>query len=685
MKHKLIKQKALFQILLVISLSFYTSFSFAALSQPSNPSSNSNGENKLNYFDLIKQDLLPSVDAQTSDKVCCEKTSTISIYKGTSCVYTEESNCDSNLPDSKKLPVACEQTDYCVPSCCINDKGQCESNVEKSICEVNRGIAKAGECNAVNDCRIGCCSLPSGASLTTLSQCKTAIKDFRDLNIENIFDENIKDEATCVQKSRGTEEGCCVLPDKCEFGTRKECNDLGGDPESFKLNTLCSYPALGCRVTEKHHTSCYQGKVYWFDSSNNRENVFGTTYGPDGLIVKPKDSCTITYDQNTGAITNDLQCGNCDYSSGSICDDTTSEFKSRLKQAGSNQNDLNKITNQCISLNCPVTQQSKKNSQGSAINPWMSQPRKNGESWCEYEGATGEGKDLVGSRQYRHICRNGKDVVEECQTQRKQFCVQDEIPTSVTEFDKSFSQANCVANNWPICSEANKEESCNLDLTYNEILNQCGGECEVLRGIEGKESDFSSCCTKQLCREQKCESFDTDCYWNDAVKLCAPAVPPGTLEIPKKDESQTTTLAPSGSEIFSYQCKEIWAIEGPESLYDWNCAGNCENENRGKCSLQPTVDSWNNYCRSLGDYGAHYNVVERFSRQGFVVSQPTGYEATDAYEWDDSFIPEQSPPNPSQPNKNDFNVAKKPLNGTIYTILSAIDLIGSRVSTGELD
>src|SRR3989344_4183403 len=252
-KINLLKIKAIFMILLMLSLTFYTSIVFKNLNS-NNLVKESNLETKykFNYFDFIKQPIIQDVSAQ--DKVCCQKTKQSSEFQGASCIYTEETNCD--LSAGSPVATSCEQTDYCKPITCINSNGQCEDNVEAAVCLALGGIARNGPSSEIAQCRQGCCNLPSGSSLITQAQCADAVRSYPNLQLSTVFDENIQDEQLCIQQSQGTEEGCCVLPDQCSFGTRSECS--GGD---FKLNTLCSYSPLGCPVTEKQHTECYQGKV----------------------------------------------------------------------------------------------------------------------------------------------------------------------------------------------------------------------------------------------------------------------------------------------------------------------------------------------------------------------------------------------------------------------------------------
>ena len=215
--------------------------------------------------------------------------------------------------------------------------------------------------------------------------------------------------------------------------------------------------------------------------------------------------------------------------------------------------------------------------------------RENGESWCEYEGKTGEGKDLVGSRQYVHKCLNGREIIDTCKTERKQICVQGVQPKELTGLNKDITTARCMENKPEICLTANSEEAQDCELE-NFDLNQCGGECDVLKDLNQEE--FRNCCEKQLCRKQTCEELNvaSSCYWNDNVKLCAPNVPLGTLRAVAEDDKQERQDL---QEPFKYECKELWAIEGSETFFNWYCVANCYSDSQGMCYKSRTANDWN--------------------------------------------------------------------------------------------
>ena len=60
----------------------------------------------------------------------------------------------------------------------------------------------------------------------------------------------------------------------------------------------------------------------------------------------------------------------------------------------------------------------------SPTSPASGGPKKAGESWCNYDGPVGFGRDLVGSRHLRKICIDGQEVIDECADFREELCVQ---------------------------------------------------------------------------------------------------------------------------------------------------------------------------------------------------------------------------------------------------------------------
>ena len=614
MKNRLIKQKALFEIFLVISLTFYTSLSFAALNQPS---SNLEKENKINYLDLIKQDLFPNVDAQ--NKVCCKTTKQDSVYKGESCVYTEETNCASNLQPGEKLAISCPQTDYCAPGVC-KLAGACSDNVEKGICLQNGGIWNTGTSESDPQCKIGCCDLPSGASITTQAQCLDKIKPFPNIqDVNEVFKSEITDQTQCLQQSRSNEEGCCVISDQnsCEFTTAQQCRDSEG--EFRGKGVLCSTPGLNCQVTPKQGTACYQNnKVYWVDSAGNRENVYDGNFNPtweytNWLQVTDITQIDTLAKRNPKALADVAVSGNCQFSLGTTCGEVEDNVKNYLKNnKGLQSNDLNKLENQCINLDCKLEN-------GNIL--------RNGESFCLYDSQSGQGRDLVGSGHSLQRCDNGVLKPEFCDDRRKTICVQNEVPRNLIDPNDKNKQpstfASCIPNDWQLCLAANSDnENCGVEDpkgVYNSLYGE-GGPCKDLK----KDNDqYNSCVNKLVCRKEACENQAVGyCYFNANVGLCAPSVPPGTLGIEEKYEELS-----DGNKIgFSFDPIMFFAEKsslGGNPEWGEDCVAGCD------VNTREFADRWNSYCKGLGDLGANYNVVGYYNKLGLFHNGPINNDNVD--------------------------------------------------------
>jgi len=523
---------------------------------------------------------LISKEVKAEENVCCEKT-----LGGESCVFTGRNNCDPSSVEP--AATACEQTNYCKPGCCYNsESGVCARNTFKATCDEEGGTWKSSiDCNPqeVPQCQVGCCKLPNQCSLETQTRCSSFIVSGGDLRLEDVFDASITDEAACIQECRSEELGCCEATG--EFGTLAECSDK----PSFKSGVLCSNPELDTECTKEFETGCAkfpwqnQDAVYWYDSCGNPENIYGTGY--NGFWISKENSCN----PNDPNIENPA-CGNCDYTLGSKCSEADAAFLRRV--------DADKVQHMCIDLNCEETAFSDRVG-------WMDRrARKSGESWCEYEGEVGEGKDLVGSTHYLRYCLNGKEFFEQCEQSnkvaREGICIQGEFPANLVG-SSGLTGALCKINNFQPCLDANSidEQTTECGLSDSEYDNlDCGGGCELFDRDEQKNERLE-CCREQQCRQKSCEKEGNDCYWHEASSLCAPSVPPA---IDAEDQCDIGVIG---------ECKEVWVDEGWFGQWD-----PVKNEN---CHTGEYAQSMNEFCRSLGDCGVQYNIEGKLgdSRAGF--------------------------------------------------------------------
>ena len=231
MKRGFLREKAIFQILVLIVAMVY--FSYA----------------------------MKSVEAASD--VCCEKT-----LSGQYCFYGDSSNCD---PAHQYAAVNCEQTSFCKPGCCFDlDEGMCYKSTPLATCtSFDGGEWYADEtCDEVQVCQPGCCVIGSQCMFTTEQSC--ALETAKYPELEMIFHPNILTESECQDVCRAGEQGCCInSDDSCVFETRESCDAEGGD---FYKDQYCSDLAL-CGCTEHHSKTCYDDDVYWVDSCGNREEV----------------------------------------------------------------------------------------------------------------------------------------------------------------------------------------------------------------------------------------------------------------------------------------------------------------------------------------------------------------------------------------------------------------------------
>ncbi|MEK6844017.1 MAG: hypothetical protein AABX83_01175 [Nanoarchaeota archaeon] len=372
------------------------------------------------------------VSAQTEQTVCCEQTKS-----GLYCQDVPQSECKDGV---KQLPTSCQSTSYCKPGVCYDsNEGTCTESTPQLVCNANDGIWNE---RSPAQCDLGCCVLGDQAAFVTLVRCKK-LSSF--LGLETNYNSGIKSEVECVLSVAGQEKGACVYDFEfertCKLTTRSECEKGVGEnivKGQFFVDKLCSAEELATNCGPTKNTICAPGKdeVYFTDTCGNAANIYDASKINDKDYwsnIKPKlESCNPNSANGDSAA-----CGNCNYLLGSYCRDVSA--------------DTGRATygdNICADLNCKNTQDGKS--------------YKHGESWCIFndEGETGNGIDSVGSRFFKHICINGKEVLEQCADFRQEECIQDKIETSLGD----FSQAACRVNRWQDCiSQTDKKDCENTD------------------------------------------------------------------------------------------------------------------------------------------------------------------------------------------------------------------------------
>lgn len=474
---------------------------------------------------------------------CCQKS-----MVGEYCQYLDESSCDGSV---KSTYTTCEKTYFCQIGCCAIEDGDCFINAPRSLCSAKGGtFFDDATCSSVAQCSKGCCVLGNECSYLTQTKCKSVVRNYPELQM--VFDSEVENEIQCINKCRSAEKGCCVSGEECKWATRSTCNaetgelsnDTSKKAEGFFKDLFCSNNKLACDCAPHHHKGCldYSDDVYWFDSCDN----------PEDIAEK------------------------CDYASGDLCGQIGDTYR-------------------CLSTTCEDTY-------ADVASPNSGGSKKAGEGWCVYDASVGFGTDVVGSRHYRHICINGKELSYPCADYREEMCVSGVVDfgaetQSIPENpfvpgSGDFIEAACIENRWGDCG------SCNYD------------ETESVPTEEDIE-DAIDCCQKSEMR---------DCFWvgDDSAGKCLPHVPPGFKFW--EGEGQDTC---NGGNI---ECTAVFAKSGLtevpflEAFAEYTGKGEFNgwtpvaNE---FCLSKDWLAQVNSECKSLGDCGAYFNVEGKVSMAGF--------------------------------------------------------------------
>lgn len=517
----------------------------------------------------------PPVQAE-EQKVCCSET-----ISGEHCQYVESSQCKAG---ALQASTSCGQTSFCKLGCGFDqDSGRCFKNTPKTTCQASGKCtwSESPSCD-IPQCQRGCCVLSNECSFVTQLQCKRITSQFKDLNMT--FDEGITDEFTCINQCRSFERGACVQADGgCTFTTRAECAvtatlevNQTGPLVGFHPNRLCSNPQLGTECAAQQYTGCLPNadEVYWFDSCGNPENIYSadkrSSYN-NGFVLSKEQSCN---SQSNNI--NNPGCGNCDFTKGTLCGVAPKTVNPTFGDYA------------CLDLSC-------KDLTVSDTSPASQTGRKKlGESWCAYDGAPGFGRDLVGSRHYRRLCVNGQELTEPCRDFREEICVQgvQGQPPLGTQEAFQLGQGDYIE---AIC-RTNRQASCADQTNQLDCENVQARDCYWIgKNVEGEQKQKEN-------KEGK----------------CAPLVSPGTAFWPGESMTKVSGLDPKATcDKGNQECQVVFERAGLGLLKggrSWKCVGNCA------CLGKEYLQATNNYCKSLGDCGAWYNIQGKFTTGGFVES-----------------------------------------------------------------
>ena len=480
------------------------------------------------------------------------------IYESSLSLHAEEKRLDMEKSPLLKIYKAISKPMIPVVSaanatfgCCVDQtQGTYDNNVAQSSC---KGKWYESPCNKIAGSANGCCVLGRETMQTTELHCQ---KRAEILGIEKEWKSNLTMQQ-CVELGKEKEIGACVSVSKsCTMVTKQQCTSSNASTNMFHVGVLCTEPALGTPCKKSKNTACFAGEdqIYYLDTCGNRANIYDSTkYDNDQYwrkVFAVKDSCNAN---SANGNADSKTCGNCNKFSGGFC-------------AKADPNKIKPIygENYCKPTSCI-------DSEGN--------PRKNGESWCVYDGKVDNidygnkldaGKDTVGSRHWKQVCNMGEVNVEPCKDYRQEVCTQKKQTIQGKEVD----YAECAYNPWRQCTSANSKS---------------GGTNTVNSGQ----------CDGKFC-SKKTVAFDQFNF-----QACTPLWPPGFQGSgnPEKTNSDMCDTA-------STSCTVIYIKE----------LSGCNPKVNKECEEQAFSDGMNEICRSLGDCGGYVNWLGKYTDGGYKVT-----------------------------------------------------------------
>jgi hypothetical protein len=469
--------------------------------------------------------------------------------------YVGQDNCNDNcipvcIPGRKNEVSGCD-----LGTCVDPVEGTCVEQTPEGVCEDDGGVFNQ---TAPQECIRGCCLYNDDAEFITPGACDRR-KDVFGLSQSEIEFSPAGNELICLALALSEEKGACVYEvdgeTNCKFVSGDECSSsFNGD--AFYPGFLCSHPDLETSCEKQDSIACSdeegRGGVYWYDSCGNRENIYESDRDKSwngGKVLGEFESCN----PESGNIESG-SCGNCNYFLSSTCGEA--------ETGGPHITDSSKGDFICRDLTCE--------------DRWGNE-RKNGESWCVYEGQigfhgsgnAGRSVDVPGTEHYKAHCRDGEVYVDTCQPYRNDICVQ-----SVDE-ESGISYATCTLNPHTTCLSYNSE---------SDGLTKCGENPNCAKKSVSVGNTF-------------------------AFTMCVPAYPQG-FDLRPDEENRvydSDTLPEDICGLASQTCRigYVKKISG-----SWKCEQNCA------CASSAFTEAMNNLCMSLGDCGGSYNIAQEFSSGG---------------------------------------------------------------------
>jgi hypothetical protein len=566
-------------------------------------------KNKFLFYMILLVFIVLSISFSTSNlsypSMCCEKNK-----NGVWCINELEDDCDSSY---RMAPSSCSSTSYCrLGTCYDSSEGICYENTPQRVCEESKGTWDPRPLKEVPQCQLGCCIIADQAAFVPLVRCKKLSTYF---GVQSDYRTDVGSEMECIILANSQDMGACVYEKEfqmvCDFTTRKECGadeSIGSlssqyqtsSQRTFHKDYLCSAEELNTICARQTTTGCYQGKVYWFDSCGNRENVFSsdrTLSWNKGKVLDPDLICS----PNDG---NDPNCGNCEYLLGSRC-----EARHGLLSGSQ--------------AYCQKTECTYKDSNGE------SHSYKNGESWCINDGFSGDGLDKVGSRYYRMVCIDGEIRVEPCADYRNEVCYQSKMPTSKDD----YSVSACRVNRWQAC----------IGITdANQCLNQDKRDCMwlpsptglIIGNINNEETSSSnigsSSQSSQFTNPTSSQSIGSAAPITGAIIFSEPQKQDNETTITNREYGVCVPRYSPGLQFWDESSENVCSLISARCVVEykrgafskeWECTDNCH------CLESQWAIDLNRICTSQGDCGAYINYIGKFTDSGYEWLSASGKKA----------------------------------------------------------
>jgi len=557
---------------------------------------------------LFSISIVSATTSLSEASVCCEKTNS-----GASCINTQEANCNTAFSSA---PTSCESTSFCETGTCYNPtEGNCIQNTPKSTCEVDGGVWTEDHINNVPQCQLGCCVISDQAAFVSKTRC-SRLSSF--VGVQADYFTDVDDEFMCILLAQGSQMGACVFdqgPDRtCTFSSRQECdgeesflglNETNENGKKFYADVLCSAEELGTNCEKQYNTGCSDGKVYNYDSCGNQENIYSSNEDKsnnEGRVAEDDEICDPVAGSNS--------CGNCDYLLGGICTDKDNNFG----EAG--------VNNFCQATTC-------RDRDGVA--------RKNGESWCVYDGKIGSGSDTAGSRHFREVCLNGEVVTEGCADYRNEVCIHDSL-------DNGFDVAACRVNLWQDCTSQSKKSDClNSDsrdcVFYSAVRGiSFSGSTSYSSAVSSTQSNYGTAATAIssgftgnviVGTGTDSSEYDANIVVVDTTQdrnestngLCVPNFPPG---LQFWNSGSATSQCAQASASCTITLEESMDITGDK---EWKITNGTECLATNKVNVSQTwAEQANQVCVAMGDCGGYVNFQGKFTQDGYVLKNANGAE-----------------------------------------------------------